>query len=112
MNLNLYVIEDYENETAFRPKKTNPNKPNFKREDGLSAYYTRDCHSPPGYGEGLCRDESGLPMTRAKDELCLVVLQLYRNRSRSLMIMKPSRFLTEIGQDLTENMELEEGLPK
>jgi hypothetical protein len=29
MSANLYVIEDYENETAFRPKKTNPNKPNF-----------------------------------------------------------------------------------
>jgi len=26
MNANVYVIEDYENETAFRPKKTN--KPN------------------------------------------------------------------------------------
>ncbi len=24
MNVNLYVIEDYENESAFRPKKTNP----------------------------------------------------------------------------------------
>ncbi len=24
MNVNLYVIEDYENETAHRPKKTNP----------------------------------------------------------------------------------------
>ena len=32
MNANLYVIEDYENETAFRPRKTNPNKPNFKSE--------------------------------------------------------------------------------
>ncbi len=31
MNANVYVIEDYENETTFRPKKTNPNKPNFKR---------------------------------------------------------------------------------
>ncbi len=30
MNANLYVIEDYENETTFRHKKTNPNKPNFK----------------------------------------------------------------------------------
>ena len=50
-------------------------------------------------------------VTRAKDELYLVVPQLYRNRSRSLVIMKPSRFLTEIGQDLTEHMELEEGLP-
>jgi len=29
MNANVYVIEDYENETAFRLKKTNPNKPNF-----------------------------------------------------------------------------------
>jgi hypothetical protein len=26
-------------------------------------------------------------------------------------MMKPSRFLTEIAQDLTEHMELEEGLP-
>ena len=31
MSANVYVIEDYENETAFRPKKTNPIKPNFKR---------------------------------------------------------------------------------
>ncbi len=50
-------------------------------------------------------------VTRAKDELYLVVPQLYRNRSRSLVVMKPSRFLTEIGQDLTEQMELDEGLP-
>jgi len=44
-------------------KNTNPNKPNFKPDDGFSAYYTRDCQGPPGYGEGLCRDESGLAMT-------------------------------------------------
>ncbi|OHB63943.1 MAG: hypothetical protein A2168_08890 [Planctomycetes bacterium RBG_13_50_24] len=50
-------------------------------------------------------------VTRAKDELYLVVPQLYRNRSRSLIMMKPSRFLTEVAQDLTEHMELEEGLP-
>jgi DNA helicase-2/ATP-dependent DNA helicase PcrA len=50
-------------------------------------------------------------VTRAKDELYLVVPQFYRNRSRSLVIMKPSRFLTEIGQDLTEHMELQEDLP-
>jgi len=28
MNANVYIIEDYENVTPFRPKKTNPNKPN------------------------------------------------------------------------------------
>jgi hypothetical protein len=28
MNVNVYFIEEYENKTAFRPKKTNPNKPN------------------------------------------------------------------------------------
>ena len=50
-------------------------------------------------------------VTRAKDELYLVAPQIYRNRSRSLIMMKPSRFLTEVAQDLTENMELEEGLP-
>ncbi len=25
MSVNLYVIEDYENETAFRPRKNKPN---------------------------------------------------------------------------------------
>jgi DNA helicase-2/ATP-dependent DNA helicase PcrA len=50
-------------------------------------------------------------VTRAKDELYLVVPQLYRNRSRSLVVMKPSRFLSEIDQHLTEEMELEESLP-
>ena len=29
MNVNLYVIEDYENEPPSGSKKTNPNKPNF-----------------------------------------------------------------------------------
>ncbi len=32
MNVNVYVIENYENETAFRPKKTNPIKANFKKK--------------------------------------------------------------------------------
>jgi DNA helicase-2/ATP-dependent DNA helicase PcrA len=50
-------------------------------------------------------------VTRAKDELYLVAPQLCRNRSRSLIMMKPSRFLTEVAQDLTELMELEEGMP-
>ncbi len=49
--------------------------------------------------------------TRAKDEVYLVVPQVYRNRSRSLIMMKPSRFLTELDQNLTEQMLLEEGLP-
>jgi len=31
MSANVYVIEDYENETAQRPKKTNPIKPNFRK---------------------------------------------------------------------------------
>jgi len=29
MNASVYIIKDYENETALRPKKTNPIKPNF-----------------------------------------------------------------------------------
>ena len=43
MNVNLYVIKEYENETTLMPKKTNPIKANFKPGDGSSAYYTRDC---------------------------------------------------------------------
>jgi len=35
MNVNLYVIEDYENETAFRPKKTNPIQTQFKPNQTL-----------------------------------------------------------------------------
>ncbi len=46
MNANLFATKDYVNKTAFRPKKTNPNKPNFKRDDSFSAYYKRDCHGP------------------------------------------------------------------
>ncbi len=33
MNANVYVIEDYENETAFRPKKTNPKQTQSKPRD-------------------------------------------------------------------------------
>jgi len=50
-------------------------------------------------------------VTRAKDEVYLVVPQVYRNRGGGLIMMKPSRFLTEIAEELTEKMELEEGLP-
>ncbi len=48
---------------------------------------------------------------RARDEVYLVVPQVYRNRGGTLVMMKPSRFLTELSKDLTEPMELEEGLP-
>lgn len=50
-------------------------------------------------------------VTRTKDELYLVVPQLYRTRSRTMVMMKPSRFLTEIEHTLTEPMVLDEGLP-
>jgi len=50
-------------------------------------------------------------VTRARDEIYLVVPQVYRNRGGNLIMMKPSRFLTELAGDLTEPMELEEGLP-
>ncbi len=36
MNVNLLTTKDYENETAFKPEKANPNKPNFKRDDGFT----------------------------------------------------------------------------
>ncbi len=50
-------------------------------------------------------------VTRARDELYLVIPQVYRNRGGNLIVMKPSRFLTELSHDLTEPMELEESLP-
>jgi len=40
--------------------KTNPNKPNFKPDDGFSAYYTRDCHVAEFT---LSAAEGGLAMT-------------------------------------------------
>ena len=45
--------------------------------------------------------------TRAKDELYLLMPQTYRQRGRGLIMMKPSRFLTELSDDLTEPMVLE-----
>ena len=50
-------------------------------------------------------------VTRAKDELYLVIPQIYRARGQGMVMMKPSRFLTEISQDLTEPMLLEDPLP-
>jgi DNA helicase-2/ATP-dependent DNA helicase PcrA len=50
-------------------------------------------------------------VTRAKDELYLVVPQIYRSRSGGLVMMKPSRFLTEISSEYLERMELEENIP-
>lgn len=50
-------------------------------------------------------------VTRAKDEVYLVMPQIYRSKGKGLVMMKPSRFLTELDDSLTEVMELEEGLP-
>ena len=52
-----------------------------------------------------------VPLRSARDELYLVVPEVYRSRGGNLIMMKPSRFLTELARDLTEPMELEEGLP-
>lgn len=49
-------------------------------------------------------------VTRAKDELYLIVPQVYYSRGVST-IMKPSRFLTEISPTLYEPLELYEDLP-
>jgi len=54
MNVNLYVIEDYENETAFRLKKTNPNKPNSKR-----AKMNLNIYSAKEYENILCIPNQG-----------------------------------------------------
>jgi hypothetical protein len=44
-------------------------------------------------------------VTRARDEIYLVMPQVYRNRGGNLVMMKPSRFLTELAKDLTEPMD-------
>ena len=51
-------------------------------------------------------------VTRAKDELYFVVPQVRRSHSAGFVLMKPSRFLTELPDDVTEAMELEDGLPE
>jgi DNA helicase-2/ATP-dependent DNA helicase PcrA len=50
-------------------------------------------------------------VTRAKDEVYLVFPQIYRTRAQGLVMMKPSRFLTELdSENVVEPMELTEGL--
>jgi hypothetical protein len=46
MNVNLYVIEDYENEPPSGPKKTNPNKANFNAYQTQSNPISKS-HLPP-----------------------------------------------------------------
>ncbi len=65
MNVNLYVIEDYKNETALMPKKQSQNKPNFKRQISVFCF--------PSYV--FCRPSSGplswsLPPVQASLLLC------------------------------------------
>ncbi len=46
LDVNFYSTKDYENQGRLRaPGKQTQNKANFKRDDGFSAYYTRDCHA-------------------------------------------------------------------
>ncbi len=48
MNVNLYVIKEYENETTFSPKKTNPNKPNLRKAKmNLKSPAKKSGHTPP-----------------------------------------------------------------
>jgi DNA helicase II / ATP-dependent DNA helicase PcrA len=49
-------------------------------------------------------------VTRAKDELYLIVPQVWSRRGGVVVMMKPSRFLMELRPDVTEPMMLEEGL--
>jgi DNA helicase-2/ATP-dependent DNA helicase PcrA len=51
-------------------------------------------------------------VTRAKDEVYFAYPQVRRGRSENMVLMKPSRFLTELAEGLTETMELEDGLPE
>jgi hypothetical protein len=60
MNVNVYFIKDYENETNFRPKKTNPNKPNSnpissKAKMSLKSLAGKSGHTPMvgNYDKGL-----------------------------------------------------------
>jgi len=51
-------------------------------------------------------------VTRARDELYLVVPQVWSTHRRERILMKPSRFLSEIeGGDLLETMRIEHDLP-
>ena len=50
-------------------------------------------------------------VTRARDELYLIVPQSTQS-ARGIVMMKPSRFLTELSDDLTEPMMVEAGLPE
>ena len=50
-------------------------------------------------------------VTRAKDELYLVVPLFHRMRGGGNVIMKPSRFIMELPAGTTEEMELDEALP-
>ena len=40
----VYLQRIMKKNAAQGYEKTNPNKPNFKPDDGFSAYYKRDCH--------------------------------------------------------------------
>ena len=50
-------------------------------------------------------------VTRAKDEVYLLVPQFAHFRGQGRVLMKPSRFLTEINSEVMEPLELETSQP-
>jgi DNA helicase-2/ATP-dependent DNA helicase PcrA len=50
-------------------------------------------------------------VTRAEDELYLVVPRTMQGRGQGRTVMKPSRFLTELGAGVMERLQLDEDIP-
>ena len=54
-----------------------------------------------------------MAVTRTRDELYLIVPQVWSNHRRRRILMKPSRFLREVGEGgVLETMRLEGDLPE
>ncbi len=60
MNVNLYVIEDYENENALKPKKTNPIQTRFTEQLSNGRYDKsgKNIHSSRSVANATRRIES------------------------------------------------------
>ncbi len=80
MNVNPYNTTYYENKSNWtlgeNKPNSNPNKANLKnRSQKTEVRKQKTEYGPPGYGEGLCRDESGLVPAK-RGPLAMTVPQL------------------------------------
>ena len=102
MNVNLYIIEDYENETAFRPQKNKPNQTQFPYIDNLPCSIHDKTSALPSicYEKYLAFQIKSLP--KIAENRVIVAFMVHRKAEKPLT----TELKTQFGKEVKNVLEL------